>query len=168
MDWNAENIERLRLAVAAGRTFREIGDELGCSRNAAIGKAGRLGFTSVNAPNWPPVISDKRKTRDKKLAAPQGTTTGTMLVHVSQDERNGGLNGFKLVPKQEIPLDIVDIETRPVSLFDRRSDQCCWPLDDGMFCGMPISDKSYCKHHHQASVRPAQEYRKKHYPVRRW
>ena len=46
--WNEERVEILKSRRAKDWTAREIADLLGCSRNAVIGKATRLGLPPVD------------------------------------------------------------------------------------------------------------------------
>jgi hypothetical protein len=177
VDWNDKRLEGLRQGVADGKTFREIGQDIGCSRNAAIGKAKRLGLVSEVPAHRPrtrqqveqgksQVMKINRHAAHRALVVANG---GTTLARTSMDERQGGMGVFKQVAAVEIALDRAEIRTRPVSLLDRTSDQCCWPLDGGTFCGMPkctpeYGKTEYCGPHHKLSVRPHSEYRK---PLRR-
>src|ERR1700761_8613680 len=45
MVWNEETIRHLRILWAEGHSTAEIGRRLGCGKNAAVGKAHRLGLT---------------------------------------------------------------------------------------------------------------------------
>lgn len=155
-------------------THREMGERLGRTRNAVIGRNNRLDLGGKG--HVPRQRTPKQKQEGKsqimkiKRRAVQAAAVGTALARTSMDERSGGMGWFKEVPAVEIALDEPDIETRPVSLVDRRSDQCCWPLDDGNFCGMPVCDSgqgAYCRRHHALSVRPQAEYRRNAYPIRR-
>lgn len=51
--WTPEREDTLRTYVAAGMPYKEIGQLLGCGKNAAIGKAGRMGIDGTN-PNANP------------------------------------------------------------------------------------------------------------------
>ncbi len=54
----------------------------------------------------------------------------------------------KSVPgRTDFSLD-VEIKCEPVSLRDKRNDQCSWPLDSGLYCGRTVVfRKSYCAAH---------------------
>lgn len=46
--WSASSVATLTQMVAEGATYQAIGDRLGCTKNAAIGKARRLGITDAH------------------------------------------------------------------------------------------------------------------------
>jgi hypothetical protein len=48
--WPAERVERLKELLAAGKDYRTIAGELGCSRSAVAGKVDRLGLDRGGAP----------------------------------------------------------------------------------------------------------------------
>lgn len=50
MEWTNDQIARLKELYAAGNGYRKIGDAMGLSRNAVIGKAFRLGLPLERAP----------------------------------------------------------------------------------------------------------------------
>jgi GcrA cell cycle regulator len=56
MDWTADAIRLLRLYWAEGLSIRRIGQRLGCSRNAVVGKAHRLNLPARASPIRPPSI----------------------------------------------------------------------------------------------------------------
>lgn len=165
-------------------SHREMGEKLGKTRNAVIGRSHRLGFDDdkVRAPRSPNRTKRTAKQREETKSqvmkikrrydthrALVATGAGTVLARTSMDERLGGMGWYKEVAAVEIVLDQPDIETRPVTFLDRRSDQCAWPLDGGMCCGMPrytpeYGKTEYCTGHYRLSVRPHSEYRK---PLRR-
>lgn len=46
MKWTSELLDKLRALYRTGKTFGEIAEQVGCSRNAAIGKARRSNFAA--------------------------------------------------------------------------------------------------------------------------
>lgn len=53
IDWTTDRVAELRRLVTSGKTYAAIGLELGITKNAAIGKARRMGFDAKQAePAW--------------------------------------------------------------------------------------------------------------------
>ena len=53
--WTADRIETLRMMRASGATARAIGEAIGCSRNAVLGKLDRIGMNTAAVPRtWTP------------------------------------------------------------------------------------------------------------------
>jgi GcrA cell cycle regulator len=125
--WTDENTERAVLLNREGWSATEIGNELGVSRNAVIGRLHRVtkeiftGSSGLQRPNTRP----KRPMifRKKRLPRPQ--------------------------PQPQQPSN--------KSLLDLESKSCHWPIDNFQpyhFCGAPALEGScYCNHHHRMSVR---------------
>jgi len=62
--WTVPRVESLERLWADGRSCSEIGRELGCSRNAVIGKASRLGLSRrMNATKTEAEIEQKQRVR---------------------------------------------------------------------------------------------------------
>ncbi len=60
MAWTEESVEILKAMWLEGRSAREIGERLGMTRNAVIGKANRLGLShkSKSTPARPVIAAD--------------------------------------------------------------------------------------------------------------
>jgi|SRR6185312_8750652 hypothetical protein len=58
--WTDERVDQLKTLSATGISYREIGAKIGCTRNAAIGKALRLGMSQAKLPR-PPKQTVQRK-----------------------------------------------------------------------------------------------------------
>jgi GcrA cell cycle regulator len=64
MAWTDESVEILRTMWLEGRSAREIGDRLGMTRNAVIGKANRLGLSHKSKTTPPrPAVPTEVKNR---------------------------------------------------------------------------------------------------------
>jgi len=61
--WTEERASRLLSLYKNGMSFTEIANDLGCSRNAVIGRAHRSGFVprAVKKPKPPPVVFAKAR-----------------------------------------------------------------------------------------------------------
>lgn len=137
--WTDKLTEQFRKLCDRGLHYSEIGNELGISRNAAIGKAQRLGITNGNKPYR------------------AGTKAGP--------RRNGSFNArrahsaakAKATPLPPVDMTIPDYAEAPCS-FQQLSDQTCrWPLGDPQhqdfhFCGgKPLLGRPYCPRHEARS-----------------
>lgn len=139
-EWSPERVERFRKLCADGLPYSEIGEELGVSRNAAIGKAQRLGITNGNKPYTPGVKAGPRRRRPGKARFIWRAETAAPPV-----------------PLPEIDLTIPDYADAPCS-FQQLNDQTCrWPLGDPQhkdfhFCGgKPLLGRPYCPRHEARS-----------------
>ena len=158
--WLPEHDKILRDCVASGGfSYAEIAakirNECGVvfSRNAAIGRANRLGLQSSLGPK------DSNKTKPRKPPREReprrrAPPTFRAAIHFQADA-----NGYRCAP----------VEPLHVSLADLEHDQCRWPYGDGpfTFCGHTIiGGGSYCDLHEALSIdrrftgeRPDQAYR---------
>lgn len=86
-DWNEENVARLRSMFAEGLSFRQIGRELGTSKNSPLSKARKLGLVREV-----PLSPMARPANPKPRAArPAQAMPVTLLTH---PEPIGPLNEF--------------------------------------------------------------------------
>lgn len=141
--WSIEILNTARKAFDRGYSFKLIAHEIAerhgvvFSRNAVIGKAGRLGWT--RGLKKEPAISP-RQTAAKKAKAP-GITR----------KKNPAFDALPFIPR--------DVEAAPLhlKLLDLKSTSCRWPYGgtDFTFCGCEkAADSSYCPAHEALSIRP--------------
>lgn len=138
--WADESkVELLRKLRAEGVSFLRIAEEIGCTRNAVIGKASRLGLAKPLRASRPP----------RAPRAPR--------VRV----RNRGQAGFEISkpridPEPFIPLEEIEIPAHQRKDLQQLTDETCrWPVGDPQteefyFCGGvvgPDKCKPYCKAH---------------------
>ncbi len=157
MNWDKETSERLReLWDDAGWSARQIGIELGCTKNAIIGRAHRMKLGERPSPikrekREAPVEKKKRSSHVKKsdVVASKGVVPmvgeeylGELFVPLlrNTDRRHRG---------------------RGVALVDLGERSCHFPLGDPKspnfgFCGAktPV-DKVYCHHHQHVCYAPS-------------
>jgi len=160
--WTEAEIKILRENYGTKMGATDIGKLVHKSRNAVIGKAHRLGLEAANR-GWKTYRNDttpERKAKSSFNSMPK--MPKKVGNHVS-----GALNNIAHNRElEEVTLDLKNLKCEPVSLMDRRDDQCEWPLDDGNYCGLPKYTKSeyrgtrYCIHHYRASVKPASAHRR--------
>ena len=172
--WTEERIaEALRL-FNDGLSANLIGDRLGTTRNAVIGKLHRCGVRrhgmpierkqrEINRPkrNDGAIFSalKARKEQERKIAFTATSTWGRKAVIA----RAIALGDLEPCEATDLPPE----PTRPtVSLHDLQSHHCRWPIGDPAspdfgFCGEAIRDESvpYCTHHCRIAYRgrPARE-----------
>lgn len=145
-EWTDEAIEQLRKMRDEKMSFRSIAEVLGVSRNAAIGKAHRLGIWTEKSAKQPMAAKPVRVKREKPAFVPPAPKV-------------------RQVPEKPLPVVVpvvVEAEADPegVALLDLSHFHCRWPLGPVRavathFCGRMKRDGSpYCDDHHRLSYRP--------------
>jgi GcrA cell cycle regulator len=149
-DWAAEHSAALREYLAKGMPFSEIADAINAkfktaySRNAAIGRARRMGLAGPDRPQMPPRLDRLRELRPAK--------SRTVDFHWP----------MPVFEKAEpVKLRCVEIEPRHLSLIELERGDCRYPYggdsegDAITFCGHPRRrGSSYCAPHFQLSRNP--------------
>jgi GcrA cell cycle regulator len=126
--WDKERVALLRELIAKGEPARNIAGHLGVTRNAVIGKAGRLGLS---------IGGEKKQTR--ATLKPKDTRQKlTRLV-------------FPVAPVKPVNEPAPDSLNK--TLLELRGSDCRYPVTEEipfLFCGHPQDgDSSYCAHHRQ-------------------
>jgi GcrA cell cycle regulator len=155
--WTEERCDELRRLVAEGNSYALIAGAMGISRNAAIGKALRLGLchpvpviTKARQEPWQPRHRPPSKRgEDGGLASRLShrrahNFTGAKIAHRKTVE-DPGMEQTADVFDQAIPL------AQRRSLMELDADTCRWPVGEGadlFFCGAtPTEGFSYCGPH---------------------
>jgi hypothetical protein len=145
LEWTEERIALLRRMHRDGCSFSEIGDALGVSKNACIGKAGRLGLEKRRVG----ARSGSRKPKDPR-GKPEKVAHKTVLRVV----RAGYGSGLRIASSVSADLPIftcVDPDSLNKSLDDLGAHECKYiagdPRDGALYCGHPIFERSYCQAH---------------------
>jgi GcrA cell cycle regulator len=144
--WTPQVIERLKELVALKWTARQIADELGCTKNAILGKTFRLGITTSTE------SEEDRAVRMARAATQRKSNEG------------GRVMKRKLKPRAQPPTLIVaapEVVGMGIGLMDLTAITCRWPINDDMtdakFCGHDIAEGSaYCPHHRFRSSQRSQ------------
>lgn len=155
--WTEDRDAVLEREFSAGKAFSAIGRIIGCTRNAAIGRAGRLGLTR-SAEAWAPnkarpqihterLTSSTRQAPPKPKAPPKARPTivgnNTVIEQPQRPARAEKPAGDAWAP---IPGTVA-------RAFDGYSYlKCNWPLDDEngeptLRCCLPITRGAFCSGH---------------------
>jgi GcrA cell cycle regulator len=157
MIWTSDIVEQLRALAAQGLSARQIGDAVGASRNAVIGKMHRMGIPFANLP-------PKNLARASK---PKAQTNGGAVIAAIKAAERRSLDDY---------LAAIDVDTCPsagpeidqnissplVALLDLKPSDCRWPIDDDtgklFFCGCQrMHDRTpYCDMHHKIAYKQQQ------------
>lgn len=138
--WTAEQDAMLRQLRAKGLPYSQIAKRMpGYTKNAIIGRAQRIGLSSASRA----AESTRAQQNIKPHAERQSPVRQGMI-------RFGGGS----LPKSVIPEKPIAPErptANPVTLEDRRADQCGWPVNDGgpyLYCGAArAGHRRYCERH---------------------
>jgi GcrA cell cycle regulator len=139
--WTTERIERLKSGFEAGRSCRQIADDIGVSRNAVIGKLSRLGLTRDKAGDAP---------RPARKPAPRLQQQLLKSVYAGPQPAAG-----------DAPID----SGHCCSLLELSEQRCRWPIstpgaEDFCFCGnTPVEGLPYCLAHTRLAYRPGSRLR---------
>jgi GcrA cell cycle regulator len=135
--WTPERVEKLKELCADGLKAYEIGDALGVSRSAVIGKCSRLGGHLLLVPRSPAGRTRKHTCKPRKLG--------------SRSRLADFLAGFEF---NDIPLDEDIPPAQRKTLLELTQHTCRWPVGDPQtpgffFCGAePLNSNVYCAHHY--------------------
>ena len=137
-DWSDERRERFKVLYRAGLSFAAIAAQMGCSRNAAIGKAHRMKLS----------VREPAATLEKKIAkriapvppAPKPTPTVIKTPRAPLQPPTGHACEINDLTDRSCRFPLW-AHSEPLA-FDRR-----------LYCGTPeadvYADKPYCRYHSQ-------------------
>ncbi|MGB0681504.1 MAG: GcrA family cell cycle regulator [Magnetovibrionaceae bacterium] len=152
VDWNATRVNALIALWNEGISTSEIGNRLGVTKNAVVGKVHRLGLpkrqspirTSSGGPAKPRAKAAKPKTR-AKVASPSASPSAPH--HAPTPKRSPQPSA------QKRTLAEADAQAVGVELTDLKSGMCCWPIgepgtEEFKFCGnSAVEGRPYCEAH---------------------
>lgn len=128
--WTAERTDTLRRLWLAGRTYREVANALGTTRNAAIGKADRM--------KLPRRLSPSAENVKRNSAAPPDLRPGQPTSRAAWQALPG---------------------TTPQPVELHREGQCRWPIGDDLpflyCCASTNEGRIYCPAHDRIGSQPA-------------
>ena len=167
--WPDEKIEALRKLVAEGYSFSIIGDRLGVTRNAALGKASRMGLCTGRGRPGAKELRRQRQSQHTHLAR-KGQARPSKRFDFAK----------KPSPKQfpkapTLPTDVAHrsphgpdtVAALHIPLINLEPHQCLWPYSDGpfTFCGHhKVPGTPYCKSHLIRSADPRERDRLEQLP----
>jgi GcrA cell cycle regulator len=152
--WTDELIAELTKLWAEGYSSSIVGEKLGISRNAVVGKINRLDLPTPLVPKTTRIRNTGAGERER---APRKARPRKQAIKHYQSIRavrvNGNSDSMRLImsPATNLPvLRCVGIDPLLISLEDIRNGECRYPYGDGpfLFCGHPATDgSSYCMPH---------------------
>lgn len=158
--WDDKSTALLQKCVADGLTsgtaVRLFSKTFGkaVSRNMLIGKARRIGlsFDGTRSASIAPIVILRMMSPPKVKKQPvRRETTQRFFGEVKAPPKPATL-AIEPMPKADVWLPLPG--SKPVSLFNRKPDQCKWPVgaEPFLFCGQPRTGQSYCATHHTLSL----------------
>ncbi len=159
MDWNDENIARLRQFWADGLSTAEIGRRMGVSKNAVVGKAHRLDLPARPSPiRRDGAPAPARQPAPRRLVGPTLPSLASAPAAVAPAPRPPA-SPPRVAAAPPIappaPRPVVPPALRAVAARTTRSVPCCWPIGEPgtktfRFCDADAaSGKPYCPDHAQ-------------------
>jgi GcrA cell cycle regulator len=150
MNWAHEHCDALREYHAKGMSYAEIAEAINAkfetvySRNAALGRARRMGLADPDRPKSPPKSSAPQLQRIRE----RNTASSLQLTPVFE-------------PVETVKLRCVEVDPRRLSLIDLEPGDCRYPYGGDAegeaitFCGHPRRrGSSYCTAHFDLSRGP--------------
>jgi GcrA cell cycle regulator len=168
-NWTPEHSEALRQYLARGMSYSEISAAINSkfntsySRNAAIGRAKRMGLSSSD---------DRRK--DAPLDWPRRTAAKASGLHTSRERHVPDfIRPIPVLERANAPkLRCIEIVPRHLSLVDLETGDCRYPYGgeaDGepiTFCAHPRREgSSYCTPHFHLTLGPGAKLERLSRPV---
>ena len=157
--WTDDADGQLRKMHAEGLSFGQIAERIGqVSRNAAIGRAHRLGL-DPRAKVYTPPSPEKRKARANALARQARAKRNGTAARI-QPTRASRLS---LIPVDGTPLPLPHETDIPrVSILDLENHHCRWvcgettSVDAKVYCGCKkVPGLSFCENHARRAYEPA-------------
>lgn len=140
LGWDTESEQMLRRLFEAGLSFRDIADKLGVSRNAALGKAYRLGLGEREA-----ALKGRPRKDDGKERAKRNARKPAKFATV-----NIGL-GIIGKPDAVQAVRVADVDPLHIDLLQLTPLSCRYPYGGNgkpiTFCGHVTACQPYCAAH---------------------
>jgi GcrA cell cycle regulator len=141
MIWTDASTEQLKALYLAGMSAADIGLELGATRNAVIGKIGRLDLPPRERPS-----SARKNPNPKRARGTLELLRKVLLEEIAQ------YNAPTLDAIANEALDAAIPAKQRRTLMTLAPDHCRWPVgnpcdDDFFFCGAYAASRPYCSRH---------------------
>lgn len=161
--WTAENTARLKRLCGDGDSAGQIGAKLGCSRNAVIGKMGRIGLKTQNLPNQGRTGGDRDGGTIVRVKAKRSRIASAHNGGVTQRINNRASGSDAPIEPHQVSSSLAEFNAsiskdQRKTLFELENNSCRFPINDGpdyLFCGAPGADMAckapYCGFHSRAA-----------------
>ncbi len=145
MSWNQQKVEDLKKLWNEGVATSRIGEQLGFTKNAVIGKAFRLGL-------------ERRQNSRKKTSHSQSVSSVTMYRESSSSGHS------QIAPKREVTRRREKFSFKKSIVGTGSFKSCQWPIGDPLeegfhYCGgQNIPTKPYCIEHYKKAYNVDEKY----------
>jgi len=145
MSWNQQKVDDLKKLWNEGVATSRIGEQLGFTKNAVIGKAFRLGL-------------ERRQNSRKKTAHSQSISSVTMYRESSNSSHS------QITPKREVSRRREKFSFKKSIVGTGSFKSCQWPIGDPLeegfhYCGgQNIPTKPYCIEHYKKAYNVDEKY----------
>jgi len=166
--WTDERIKQMLELLRAGWTAREVATVLGTSKNAIVGKCRRLRYTIMEL--------NKNQRRRHGTHVPIGRTAPAVRKATTMSKPKAQIviklraprpRPMKPIepPKPPAPAVPQELPQTCCDIFHLTDHTCRWPMwprhgvDPKLYCGAPVSGKTYCEDHWGVAIRGIHEKR---------
>ena len=145
MSWNQQKVDNLKKLWNEGVATSRIGEQLGFTKNAVIGKAFRLGL-------------ERRQNSRKKTTQSQSVSSVTMYRESSTSGHS------QIAPKREVTRRREKFSFKKSIVGTGSFKSCQWPIGDPLeegfhYCGgQNIPTKPYCIEHYKKAYNVDEKY----------
>ena len=145
MSWNQQKVDDLKKLWNEGVATSRIGEQLGFTKNAVIGKAFRLGL-------------ERRQNSRKKNTQSQSVSSVTMYRETSVTGNS------QITPKREVTRRREKFSFKKSIVGTGSFKSCQWPIGDPLeegfhYCGgQNIPTKPYCIEHYKKAYNVDEKY----------
>ena len=145
MSWNQQKVDDLKKLWNEGVATSRIGEQLGFTKNAVIGKAFRLGL-------------ERRQNSRKKTAHSQSASSVTMYRETSAPSHS------QITPRREVTRRREKFSFKKSIVGTGNFKSCQWPIGDPLeegfhYCGgQNIPTKPYCIEHYKKAYNVDEKY----------
>ena len=145
MSWNQQKVDDLKKLWNEGVATSRIGEQLGFTKNAVIGKAFRLGL-------------ERRQNSRKKTSHSQSVSSVTMYRETSTPGHS------QIAPKKEVTRRREKFSFKKSIVGTGSFKSCQWPIGDPLeegfhYCGgQNIPTKPYCIEHYKKAYNVDEKY----------
>ena len=145
MSWNQQKVDDLKKLWNEGVATSRIGEQLGFTKNAVIGKAFRLGL-------------ERRQNSRKKTAQSQTVSSVTMYRETNVPGNS------QITPKREVTRRREKFSFKKSIVGTGSFKSCQWPIGDPLeegfhYCGgQNIPTKPYCIEHYKKAYNVDEKY----------